>query len=83
MLIMGKQLRDLLNAEDYKIVATASGNIGNNPTRADIETILTNNGVSLPTKDVTFYLVDTNDHNFQVSYISSLDTYFYTSMKSA
>ena len=80
---MGKQLLDLLQTKDYKTVAMASSNIGNNPSRADIEAILAENSIDLPAEDITFFLIDTNNHNMQVVYIKTLDTYFYTSMADA
>jgi len=74
------ELKNIMNKKDYKMVATASGNIGNNPSRAQIEAILAENGMPLPVNDSTFFLIDTNNHNLQVTYIKNLDSYFYTSM---
>ena len=76
-------LKDVLKINDYKNIAMASGNIGNNPSRTEIEAILVDNSIALPTEDITFFLIDTNNHNMQVTYIKSLDGYFYTSMSLA
>ena len=77
------ELKDILNNKDYKQIALASGNIGNNPSRNEIESILTENGIELPVYDSTYFLIDTNNHNMQVTYIAQLDDYFYTGMSLA
>ena len=77
------ELKNIMNKKDYKMVAMASSNIGNNPKRTEIEAILAENGMPLPVNDSTFFLVDPNNHNLQVTYILSLDGYFYTSMSLA
>lgn len=75
-------LKDIMNEKDYKRVIESPDNLGNNPSRSDIEALLQANG-GLPNADVTFFLTDPNEHNMQVTYIKTLDEYFYTSMTMA
>jgi hypothetical protein len=76
-------LKNIMEETDYKRVIQSASNLGNNPTRAQIEALLQEDGGELPTFDVTFFLIDPDDHNMQVMYIKELDEYFYTSMSMA
>ena len=80
---MSDYLSDISKEKDNKRVIMSATNLGNNPSRAEIEALLQQDGGSLPIYDVTFYLIDTNDHNISVTYIKDLNSYFYVSLTKA
>ncbi len=69
--------------EDYTLNIPASGNLGNNLTRADIELCLTDVGLPLPSNNVSFRVYDASANIFLVTYIQSVDTYVYIKLKAA
>ena len=76
-------LKDILQENDYKWVIESASNLGNNPSRATIEALITGAGYDLPTTDMSFFLFDSNGHNMLCNYLLEKDTYFYTSMSQA
>lgn len=80
---MSNYLSDMMKETDYKRVIYSAENLGNNPKRETIEALLQQDGGTLPVYDVSFFLYDTNEHNMQITYIQSLNEYFYSKMTMA
>jgi len=70
------ELKSILEVNDFTIHLETSTDVGRKLSRSEIEQILTDNGVTLPlTRDVGFFISDSADHYFHVTFLSSIDIY--------
>ena len=72
-----------IKEEDFTLNIPASGNLGINLDRAEIELCLTEAGLPLPVNDVSFRLFDVHGNIFLVTYIQNVDSYVYVKLKIA
>ena len=72
------ELQDILEKNDFKHLMVTGGNLGNKPSRNDIEMVLIENGFTDPlANEVSFSMVDINEKMFNVTYYPSIDRYGY------
>ena len=72
------ELQDILEVHDFKYLMITAGSLGNNPSRADIEMVLIENGFTEPlANEVSFSIVDVAEKMFNVTYYPSIDRYGY------
>ena len=77
------ELKDILETNDFTVHITVAVNIGNNPTKAEIDQILVDSGNANPKiGDVGFFLTATNA-TFRMTWLQDLDTYVYIKLKTA
>ncbi len=63
------ELRDILQDNDFTSTFRSVNILPNNPSRAQIEDVLSDNGITIPlTKSVRFYLIAANGKAFVVIY---------------
>ena len=75
------ELKEIIEQNDYKLKLPSVNNLGVTLTRLEIEAVLTDNGLSFPVQDVSFFILDGSDHVFDVSYIGT--NYHYIKLKNA
>ena len=69
------KLRQYLAENDLIPTIYATNDFGRNISRNEIETSLTDAGYNLPTKNVLFYIVDSNNKAYLVRYFVDIDKY--------
>ena len=71
-------LKDILEVHDFKHLMVTTGTLNNNPSRAQIEMVLIENGFTEPlANEVSFSMIDINEKMFNVTYYPSIDRYGY------
>ncbi len=72
------ELKLILEDNDFTLSLKSVNTLPNQPTRAQIEDVLTDNGITLPlTKSNNFYLRASNGKGFIVIYSIEEDAYYY------
>ena len=75
------ELRGLIEANEYKLKLPTANSLGNTLSRAEIEAVLTDNGITFPVQDVSFFIIGGDGTAYDVSYIGV--NYHYIKLKSA
>ncbi len=72
------ELKDILEANDFKHLMVTTGTLSNKPSRAQIEMVLIENGFTEPLQnEVTFSMIDSTEKMFNVTYYAGIDLYGY------
>ena len=73
------ELKDVLEVRDFRKLLVTTSSLGVALTRAEIEAVLTENGVTLPLPySISFVIKDSADKFYEVIYGKALDTFVYT-----
>ncbi len=78
------ELRDILQNNDFKLYLQSVNTLPNTPTRAQIEDVLSDNGVSLPLpRNNMFYIRAVGGRTFLVVYNKEIDEYYFEKLTRA
>ncbi len=78
----GVTVNELQN-EDFTFNLAYDGNLGPTLSRAEIETVIADNGLPQPTNTVSFKIFDSSGNAFLVSYLQSVYAYVYVKLSLA
>ncbi len=72
------EFETVIQDNDFTLSFKSVNTLPNQPTRAQIEDVLTDNGITIPlTKSNNFYVRDANGKGFVVIYSIEEDAYYY------
>ena len=75
------ELRELIEQNEFKMKLPTVANLGNTLTHLEIEAVLTENGLTLPVQDVSFFILDAASHVYSVTYLGT--NWHYIKLKNA
>lgn len=77
------ELKDILEVNDFSLVLVNPNNIQKTPSRAIIETVLTDNGYSLPLNNSVSFVIISNNRAHTVRYGKIIDSFYTILMEPA
>jgi len=70
------ELKDIFEKESFNVHLSTPRAFGKAASRVEIESVLTDNNISLPLQhSVSFTITDTNDKNFVIYYVKPINGY--------
>jgi len=77
------KLSDFFKQEDVIPTIQSNETFGRSLSRGEIVGVLVDGGYDMPSKNVSFYIVDANGKMYHVRYLADRDEYKYSTYKSA
>ncbi len=72
--------RESLESKDYILNLPYDGNLGSRLSRVEIEAVIMDNTLPLPTNTVSFRIIDSSGNVFIVTYLDMVDSYIFEKM---
>ena len=78
------EIQEVMSNNDFTVELSSVNNLPNNPSRAQIEDVITDNGFTTPLgRDVAFFINSANNKYFWVTYSFNLDEYYFERLSKA